>query len=105
MVLSKSALRSTGSTHRWRQIRSRILRRDQFICQYCNQEATTVDHVIPRRLGGLDTDDNLVASCRRCNLSKGGRFFVSAPTPPTPRSFSNPQNTSIGHEPTQSNPS
>ena len=73
--MSKSALRSTGSTHRWRQIRSRILRRDQFICQYCNQEATTVDHVIPRRLGGLDSDDNLVASCRRCNLSKGGRFF------------------------------
>jgi 5-methylcytosine-specific restriction endonuclease McrA len=103
--MSKSALRSTGSTHRWRQIRSRILRRDQFICQYCNQEATTVDHVIPRRLGGLDSDDNLVASCRRCNLSKGGRFFVSDKTPPTPRSFSNPQNTSIGHDLTQQNPS
>jgi 5-methylcytosine-specific restriction endonuclease McrA len=39
-----------------------------------------VDHVIPRRLGGLDSDDNLVASCRRCNLSKGGRFFVSTRT-------------------------
>ena len=64
-----------------------------------------MDHVIPRRLGGLDTDDNLVASCRRCNLSKGGRFFVSDKTPPTPRSFSNPQNTSIGHDLTQSNPS
>ena len=100
--MGKSALRSTGSTHRWRQIRSRILRRDQFICQYCNQEATTVDHVIPRRLGGLDSDDNLVASCRRCNLSKGGRFFVSQRTPPTPRSFSNPQNTSIAHDQTGS---
>jgi 5-methylcytosine-specific restriction endonuclease McrA len=98
MVLSKSALRSTGSTHRWRQIRSRILRRDQFICQYCNQEATTVDHVIPRRLGGLDSDDNLVASCRRCNLAKGGRFFARPATPPTPISFSNRQNTSIAHD-------
>ena len=97
MVLSKSALRSTGSTRHWRSIRSRVLRRDQFICQYCNQEATTVDHVIPRRLGGLDSDDNLVASCTRCNLSKGGRFFVSKRTPPTPRSLSNPQNTSIAH--------
>jgi 5-methylcytosine-specific restriction endonuclease McrA len=64
-----------------------------------NQEATTVDHVIPRRLGGLDDDSNLVAACRRCNLSKGGRFFARPATPPTPRSFSNPQNTSIGHEP------
>jgi 5-methylcytosine-specific restriction endonuclease McrA len=76
MVLSKSSLRDSGSTRQWRSIRSRILRRDQFICQYCNQEATTVDHVIPRRLGGLDSDDNLVSSCRRCNLAKGGRFFA-----------------------------
>ena len=96
--MSKSALRDSGSTRHWRSIRSRILRRDQFICQYCNQEATTVDHVIPRRLGGLDSDDNLVSSCRRCNLAKGGRFFVSHRTPPTPISFSNPQNTSIAHD-------
>ena len=102
MVLSKSALRNSGSTRHWRSIRSRILRRDQFICQYCNQEATTVDHVVPRRLGGNDSDENLVASCRRCNLSKGGRFFVSTRTPPTPRSFSNPQNTSISHDQTGS---
>jgi 5-methylcytosine-specific restriction endonuclease McrA len=78
--LSRSALRDSGSTRQWRSIRERILRRDQFICQYCGQEANTVDHVIPRRLGGLDSDDNLVASCRRCNLSKGGRFFVSKRT-------------------------
>ena len=57
-----------------------------------------MDHVIPRRLGGLDDDGNLVSSCKKCNLSKGGRFFVSAKTPPTPRSFSNPQNTSIAHD-------
>ena len=100
--MSSSALRPSGSTRQWRSIRSRILRRDLFICQYCNQEADTVDHVIPRRLGGLDSDDNLVASCKRCNLSKGGRFFVGSATPPTPRSFSNPQNTSIAHDQTGS---
>ena len=97
--MSSSALRSTGSTRQWTKIKQRILRRDGFICQYCGQEANTVDHVIPRRLNGNDSDDNLVSSCRRCNLSKGGRFFVAQRTPPTPRSFSNPQNTSIGHEP------
>jgi 5-methylcytosine-specific restriction endonuclease McrA len=96
--MSSSALRSTGSTRQWTKIKQRILRRDGFICQYCGQEANTVDHVIPRRLNGNDSDDNLVASCRRCNLSKGGRFFVSQRTPPTPRSFSNPQNTSISHD-------
>jgi len=102
VALNRSALRDSGSTRQWRNIREKILRRDGHICQYCGQEADTVDHVIPRRLGGLDSDDNLVASCKRCNLSKGGRFFVSKRTPPTPRSFSNPQNTSIGHEPTGS---
>ena len=78
--MSKSALRSTGSTRQWTKIKQRILRRDGFICQYCGQEADTVDHVIPRRLNGNDSDENLVASCRRCNLSKGGRFFVSRRT-------------------------
>ena len=101
--MSNSALRSTGSTRQWTKIKQRILRRDGFICQYCGQEADTVDHVVPRRLGGNDVDDNLVASCRKCNLSKGGRFFVSRRTPPTPRSFSTPQNTSISHDQTGSN--
>ena len=91
--MNKSALRSTGSTHRWRQIRSRILRRDQFICQYCNQEATTVDHVIPRRLGGLDSDDNLVASCRRCNLSNGSITTPTVNTLATVRSVSSASTT------------
>jgi 5-methylcytosine-specific restriction endonuclease McrA len=50
-----------------------------------------VDHVVPRRLGGNDSDENLVASCRRCNLSKGGRFFVSQRTPPTPAMFFSPK--------------
>ena len=100
--MSSSALRSTGSTRQWTKIKQRILRRDGFICQYCGQEANTVDHVIPRRLNGNDSDDNLVASCSRCNLSKGGRFFAAQRTPPTPRSFSNPQNTSISHDQTGS---
>jgi len=94
--------KSGVGTRTWRKTRERILRRDGYICQYCAQEADTVDHVIPRRLGGLDSDDNLVAACQRCNYSKGGRFFVSNRTPPTPRSFSNPQNTSIAHDQTGS---
>jgi 5-methylcytosine-specific restriction endonuclease McrA len=86
-------------TRTWRKTRERILRRDGYICQYCGQEADTVDHIIPRRVGGLDSDDNLCAACSRCNYSKGGRFFVKHRTPPTPIGISNRQNTSIGHDP------
>ena len=98
--MARSALRSTGSTDRWRKIRAKILQRDQYVCQYCGQDATTVDHIIPRSKGGNDLPDNLIAACNRCNYSKGGRFFVSRPTPPTPLLVSNPRNTSISHDPT-----
>lgn len=57
-----------------------ILRRDGFICQYCGQKAPylTVDHVIPRHLGGQHSWDNLVAACPPCNHHKGGRTMEQA---------------------------
>ena len=98
-LMAKSAV---GSRLWNSKIRPRILRRDQNTCYYCGQYGDTVDHIIPRRLGGNDSDDNLVCACRNCNFSKGGRFFVSRRTPPTLPVFSNPRNTSISHEPDQS---
>jgi len=52
-----------------------ILRRDEYTCQYCGQHTTslTVDHVVPRRLGGRHSWENLVAACPNCNHRKGGR--------------------------------
>jgi len=52
-----------------------VLRRDDYTCQYCGKRASslTIDHVIPRRLGGRHTWDNLVAACPACNHRKGGR--------------------------------
>jgi 5-methylcytosine-specific restriction endonuclease McrA len=50
-----------------------VLRRDGHRCVYCGSAATTVDHVMPRSRGGLDTWANLVACCVRCNNSKGDR--------------------------------
>jgi 5-methylcytosine-specific restriction endonuclease McrA len=31
----------------------------------------TIDHVIPKSLGGKDTWENLVCACMRCNSKKG----------------------------------
>jgi 5-methylcytosine-specific restriction endonuclease McrA len=53
-----------------------ILRRDDFTCQYCSSRShvLTIDHVIPRRLGGAHTWTNVVAACPACNRRKGGKL-------------------------------
>ena len=53
-----------------------IFRRDHFTCQYCGKKTSslTLDHVIPRHMGGAHSWDNLVAACPSCNLRKGGRM-------------------------------
>jgi len=57
-----------------------ILRRDEFTCQYCGNHTLylTIDHIVPRRLGGTHTWDNLVAACPSCNHRKGGRTLEQA---------------------------
>ncbi len=41
-------------------------------CCYCgDRDRLAVDHLIPRKKGGLDVGDNMVWSCRSCNSSKG----------------------------------
>lgn len=60
----------------WYKLRWKILRRDQYTCQYCGQSAPNVqleiDHRIPIIDGGTDGEDNLVTSCWACNRGKNG---------------------------------
>ena len=55
--------------------RRAILARDNYTCQYCGHSSRemTIDHVLPRRLGGGAAWDNLVASCKSCNARKGDK--------------------------------
>lgn len=55
--------------------RREVFRRDNFTCQYCGRHAgdLTLDHVLPRHLGGGHIWDNVVAACPACNHRKGGR--------------------------------
>ena len=50
-----------------------VLRRDSHRCAYCGAAASTIDHVLPRSRGGMDSWENLVACCLRCNNVKGDR--------------------------------
>ena len=53
-----------------------IMRRDDHTCQYCGRRMNilTIDHVIPRRLGGKHIWTNVVAACAPCNRRKGGKM-------------------------------
>ena len=57
--------------------RRNLFARDRNQCQYCGRHFPTadlsIDHVKPRSQGGLDSWDNLVCACIRCNARKGGR--------------------------------
>lgn len=58
--------------------RRSILARDNYTCQYCGHKGRdlTVDHVIPKRLGGPTSWDNLVCCCRKCNSKKGDKTLA-----------------------------
>lgn len=60
-----------------RLTRRNIFLRDGYTCQYCARRGTprdlNLDHVMPRSRGGPMTWENVVCSCRVCNLKKGGR--------------------------------
>ncbi|NNM88372.1 MAG: HNH endonuclease [Phycisphaerae bacterium] len=62
--------------------RRNIYARDNSLCQYCGKKFTTnelsLDHVIPRSLGGKTTWENLVCACVYCNAKKGGRTPAQA---------------------------
>ena len=60
-----------------RLTRRNVMLRDQHTCQYCGRRPgvrdLNLDHVLPRSRGGADSWENLVTSCRSCNLRKGRR--------------------------------
>jgi 5-methylcytosine-specific restriction endonuclease McrA len=57
--------------------RKNLFARDDHRCQYCGQAKPTsqlsLDHVVPRSMGGRTSWENIVCSCTSCNSRKGGR--------------------------------
>ena len=51
----------------WRQIRARILERDDHVCRVCGGPASDVDHIIP---GDNHDFENLQAICKPCHKTK-----------------------------------
>ena len=62
--------------------RFNVFLRDRFSCQYCGSpHSLTFDHVVPRRLGGRTSWENVATACAPCNLKKGGRTPRQAKMP------------------------
>jgi len=57
--------------------RRNLFARDKNRCQYCGRRfpmsELSLDHVVPRSLGGQATWENIVCACAHCNVKKGGR--------------------------------
>ncbi len=63
--------------------RKNVIIRDNHRCQYCGlaRGAMTVDHIIPKKLKGKDSWENMVCACVRCNNKKGDRTPAQANMP------------------------
>jgi HNH endonuclease len=54
-------------------IKQAVRKRASYLCEYCHSPERisanrfTIDHVIPKSLGGTNEIDNLAIACRRCN--------------------------------------
>ncbi len=71
-----------------------IFIRDGYACQYCGKQTRelTLDHVVPRHIGGKHEWDNVVSACKACNHRKAGRLpaeagmkLIRQPYRPAPR--------------------
>lgn len=68
--------------------RRNLFIRDSNTCQYCGDkfghDSLTVDHVIPRVMGGKTTWDNCTSSCMPCNSKKGKKLIKPKTKPYKP---------------------
>jgi len=62
--------------------RVNILKRDDHTCQYCGKRYSgkelTLDHVIPKSLGGQMHWTNIVTACKPCNNKKANKTPAQA---------------------------
>lgn len=60
-----------------RYSRTNIYKRDEYKCLYCgnvfSEKQLTLDHVIPKSMGGRTSWTNVASACMPCNIKKANR--------------------------------
>ena len=61
------------------QVQWNVFRRDGYACRYCgnNKLPLTVDHLVRWELGGPTIEANLLATCRKCNKTRGDKAYAA----------------------------
>lgn len=72
---------SSGKIRKADLKKERQIQRQNSACLYCGTtlsfESCQMDHIVPQADGGSNREENLVACCPNCNLSKGALPFVT----------------------------
>jgi hypothetical protein len=64
-------------------IQAQVRQRADYLCEYCHASerwqyvSFTVDHIVPRSLGGNDRPENLALACFHCNRRKTNRVTAT----------------------------
>lgn len=80
MGIYKRGLKTKGRHYNIEMIQ---FRDDAKYCYYCNvllsnkgSKRRTIDHVVPLKQGGVNSLNNIVISCSKCNAIKGGYLIL-----------------------------
>lgn len=68
------------------RLRAELSERQNHRCCFCgvrfsgssakgDRDSCTIEHVVPRVLGGIDEEANMVVSCYRCNTKRGSYLY------------------------------
>jgi hypothetical protein len=76
-------VRSTSISRRNHRNYNKVLKRDNYTCQYCGYSPHKhteyrplhIDHIKPRSFNGSNSMNNMVVSCAKCNLYASNKWF------------------------------
>lgn len=71
-ILIRKTTRQIDTKVSWK-----VFQRDNYSCRYCGRTGIplTVDHLVLWEEGGFSSPENLVASCKKCNRTRGNMQY------------------------------